>query len=242
MIPQRPDTHLPDLIRTQHNKFHRKGETSMKKIAFIALAAALTSLGATADTIVTSKTYVDTTRQAKITPATTGSVATYNGQDTNGGAVFSSKAVFSSTTVGDYNSTNNAGDIPTMGAVMAQINNSTSGILPTGTQNQILQHNGTTWVAETMDATPTASSNNPVTSGGVKTYVDGKVSSAATVSSSSTTTAPNEKAVYDAINTVQTQVTNLAACKHTCASSDGTAVCDLITINCVEPAPAGNQN
>lgn len=209
----------------------------MKKIAFIALAAALTSLGATADTIVTSKTYVDTTTQPKIssTSADNGKVPVISGQTTYGASTFTPKAVFSSTTASAYTSSN-AGDLATMGAVMAQINNSTSGILPTGTQNQILQHNGTEWVAKAMDATPTASSNNPVTSGGVRAYVDGKVSSAATVSSSSNTTAPNEKAVYDLVNPIQTAVTTLQNCKHTCASSDpnNSSLCDLITINCVE--------
>ncbi len=211
----------------------------MKKIAFIALAAALTSLGATADTIVTSKTYVDTTRQPKITPATTGHVVIYNGTDSANGnaAILSDKAVYDGTTT--YNETTNAGDLATMGAVISRINNIAG--LPTGTQNQILQHDGTTWVAKAMDATPTASSNNPVTSGGVKTYVDGKVSSAATVSNSSTTTAPNEKAVYDLVNPIQTAVTTLQNCTHTCASSDGgTTPCDLITINCVQGEPAGN--
>lgn len=216
----------------------------MKKIAFIALAAALTSLGATADTIVTSKTYVDTTRQPTITPATTGHVVIYNGTDSANGnaAILSSQAVFSNTNAASYTSTN-AGDLATMGAVMAQID--TVAGLPTGTQNQILQHNGTTWVAKAMDATPTASSNNPVTSGGVRTYVDGKVSSAATVSSSSTTTAPNEKAVYDLVNPIQTAVTTLQNCTHTCASSDPTNApnaCDLITINCVQGETTGSGN
>lgn len=265
----------------------------MKKIAFISLAAIMTSLAASADTIVTSKTYVDARDDLRV-PINQG-VGTNNAN------------------VGKTLVVNGQGNLE-LGTV--------SGLLPSGSNNQILQHNGTTWVAETMDSTPTASSTNPVTSGGVytavdakqnkldannattypngslvaygttagtptakkivtavaqngtdiptdgavytalsgkqdtltfdstptasstnpvtsggvKTYVDGKVSSASTVSSSSTTTAPNEKAVYDLVSPIQTAVTNLQSCTHTCASSDGTAVCDLITINCVEPA------
>lgn len=248
----------------------------MKKLAFISLAAIMASFVASADTIVTSKTYVDNKdnlKQNAITAGTAGSLVTYVGTTTtNGGANLGEQAVFSSTTASSYDSTNDASKIPTMGAVMAQISNSASGVLPSATANQVLQYNATNsaWESTTMDSaptsasvkpvtsggvytalsgkqdtltfdsTPTASSTNPVTSGGVKTYVDGKVSSASTVSSSSTTTAPNEKAVYDLVSPIQTAVTNLQGCTHTCASSDGTAVCDLITINCVQTASQSN--
>lgn len=53
--------------------------------------------------------------------------------------------------------------------------------LPSGTSNQVLQHNGTSWTATTMDSAPTASSNKPVTSGGVKTAVDAKQTKPASV-------------------------------------------------------------
>ena len=66
----------------------------------------------------------------------------------------------------------------------------------------------------------------------VQQYVDAKVSSSSSISDTSTTTAPNEKAVYDAINTVQSAVDTLASCTHTCADS----TCDLITISCVNLA------
>lgn len=178
----------------------------MKKIAFIALAAALTSLGATADTIVTSKTYVDTTRQAKITPADTGTLATYNGQDTNGGAVFSSTAVHSANT---YTAGTDANKIPTMGAVMAQINRIAG--LPSGANGNALRHNGTSWVAQAV-------------------YSD--------ASSYTAGTDADKLVTASALNTVKTAVDTLQNCKHTCASSDpnNSNLCDLITINCVEPA------
>jgi len=52
-------------------------------------------------------------------------------------------------------------------------------------------------------------------------------------------------AVYDAINTVQTAVTALQACTHTCVSSDPTnnpTRCDLITINCVDSGSGSGSN
>ena len=147
----------------------------MRKVGFFALLTALASLGANADTVVTSKTYVDATRQAKITPATTGTVATYNGTDSNGGAIFSSKNVYSDTTASNYVDSTHSSYLPTMGAVMAQINGATASVLPSGSANQMLQHNGTSWTAVSVDTTPTANHNQPVTSGGVKTYVDSAV-------------------------------------------------------------------
>ena len=48
---------------------------------------------------------------------------------------------------------------------------------------------------------------------------------------------PTAKAVYDYVNPIQTAVTALQSCTHTCTSSDPTNApnaCDLITINCVE--------
>lgn len=152
----------------------------MKKIAFISLAAIMTSLAASADTIVTSKTYVDNRdnlKQNAITAGTAGSLVTYVGTTTtNGGANLGEQAVFSSTTASSYNSTNDASKIPTMGAVMAQISNSASGVLPSATANQVLQYNATSsaWESTTMDSAPTSASVKPVTSGGVYTAVDAK--------------------------------------------------------------------
>ena len=260
----------------------------MKKLVFVSLAAIMASFAASADTVVTSKTYVDTKMQSKMATGSANEIPVYTGSlsDTNA-PTFSPRAIHSATT---YTVGTDDNKIPTMGAVMAQINSSTSTILPTGTSNQMLQHDGTSWAAVsidtaptadhtqpvtsggvytalsgkqdtltfdntptensnnpvksggvytalaakqdtlTFDNTPTANSDNPVKSGGIKTYADGKVSSATTISTTSTTTAPNEKAVSDAIGAVQTQVTTLANCKHTCADSG----CTLINVTCVD--------
>ena len=232
----------------------------MKKLVFVSLAAIMASFAASADTVVTSKTYVDTKMQSKMATGSANEIPVYTGSlsDTNA-PTFSPRAIHSAST---YTTGTDDNKIPTMGAVMAQINNSASNILPTGTSNQMLQHNGTSWTAVsidtaptadhtqpvtsggvytalsgkqdtlTFDNTPTENSNNPVKSGGIKTYADGKVSSATTISTTSTTTAPNEKAVSEAIGAVQTQVTTLANCKHQCTDSN----CTLINVTCVEAA------
>ena len=242
----------------------------MKKLVFVSLAAVMASFAASADTVVTSKTYVDTKMQSKMATGDANSIPVYTGSlsDTNA-PTFSPRAIHSATS---YSDSTDANKIPTMGAVMAQITGHEVQ-LPTGTPNSVVLYNGegkigaeraiattlgTDTTATTLpttgavvaglngkqntltfDNTPTANSNNPVKSGGIKTYVDGKVSSATTISTTSTTTAPNEKAVSDAIGAVQTQVTTLANCKHTCTSSDPTNHsdwCDLITVTCVEAA------
>lgn len=246
----------------------------------------MTSLAASADTIVTSKTYVDARDDLRV-PINQG-VGTNNAN------------------VGKTLVVNGQGNLE-LGTV--------SGLLPSGSNNQILQHNGTTWVAETMDSTPTASSTNPVTSGGVYTAVDAKQNkldannattypngslvaygtTAGTPTAKKIVTAvaqngtdiPTDGAVYTALSgkqdnlggganadkvvtatstagtvtytaidttptqnssnlitsgavySVKSQVDALAACTHTCASSDPTNspnACDLITISCVEPA------
>ena len=70
-----------------------------------------------------------------------------------------------------YNSTQNATNIPTMGAVMAAIG---ANGLPSATDNQVLQYTNGAWISVTMDSAPTASSTKPVTSGGVYTAVSAK--------------------------------------------------------------------
>jgi hypothetical protein len=217
------------------------------------------SFGAFADTIVTSKTYVDSKdnlKQNAITAGTAGSIVTYLGTTTtNGGANLGEKAVLSGTT---YDSNTDADKIPTMGAVMAQISSSAASVLPTGTANQILQHNGTNWAADTMDSAPTASSNKPVTSGGVYTAVDAKqnkldannstanpngslvaygttagtpaVKKIVTTVAANGTDIPTDGAVFSAVDAVQQSVTALQNCKHVCHDSD----CTLIDVQCVE--------
>ena len=237
----------------------------MKKLAFISLAAIMASFAASADTIVTSKTYVDSTRQAKITPATTGTLATYNGQDANGGAVFSSTEVHSANT---YTATD-ANKIPTMGAVMAQIQNSAV-TLPTGTANTVVLYNnngaiGAERAIATTLGTDTSATTLPTT-GAVVTGLNGKqdnlggtVGGASTAGKVVTATANagtvgytaidttvtdgssnlvTSNAVYDAIDTVQTAVTALQNCTHTCADQG----CTLITVSCVDAYQAPSNS
>lgn len=233
----------------------------MKKLVFVSLAAVMASFAASADTIVTSKTYVDTKMQSKMATGSANEIPVYTGSlsDTNA-PTFSPRAIHSGDT---YTAGTDANKIPTMGAVMAQI--TTNAVqLPTGTAGSVVLYDangeigaeraiattlGTDTTATTLpttgavvtglnskqdtltfDNTPTANSDNPVKSGGIKTYADGKVSSATTISTTSTTTAPNEKAVSEAIGAVQTQVTALQNCKHECADSD----CTLINVTCVD--------
>lgn len=239
----------------------------MKKLVFVSLAAVMASFAASADTIVTSKTYVDTKMQSKMATGSANEIPVYTGSlsDTNA-PTFSPRAIHSGDT---YTAGTDANKIPTMGAVMAQINNSASTVLPTGTSNQMLQHNGTSWTAVSIDTAPTADHTQPVTSGGVYTALSGKYDAsnpsgyqanvlegvqvagtdqqitnkkvnlgaaagkgaATTVSSTSTDSdVATAKAVYDAVNVVQTQVTALQNCKHECADSD----CTLINVTCVD--------
>ncbi len=190
----------------------------MKKLAFISLAAIMASFVASADTIVTSKTYVDTKdnlKQNAITAGTAGSLVTYVGTTTtNGGANLGEQAVFSSTTASSYNSTNDASKIPTMGAVMAQITSS----VPSGTANNV--------------ATYDAQGKLSATGRGV--YSD--------VSSYTAANDADKLVAASALNAVKTAVDTLKNCTHTCASSDPTNApnaCDLITINCVQTASQG---
>ena len=75
--------------------------------------------------------------------------------------------------------TDSSNNLVTSGGVYSALQSAVSSIhgLPSGSANQVLQYNGTTsaWESTTMDTTPTQSSVKPVTSGGVKTYVDSAV-------------------------------------------------------------------
>ena len=191
----------------------------MKKLAFISLAAIMASFAASADTIVTSKTYVDSKdnlKQNAITAGAANSVALYTGTTTtNGGADFTSRNLYSDTTASNYVANTHSTYIPTMGAVMAQITSS----VPSGTANNV--------------ATYDAQGKLSATGRGV--YSD---------ASSYTAANDADKLVAaSALNTVKTAVDTLQNCTHTCASSDPTNApnaCDLITINCVQTASQGN--
>lgn len=239
----------------------------MKKLAFISLAAIMTSLAASADTIVTSKTYVDTKdnlKQNAITAGTAGSIVTYIGTTTeNGGANLGEVAVHSANT---YTAGTDDNKIPTMGAVMAQIQSSAV-TLPTGTANTVVLYDangaiGAERAIATTLGTDTTATTLPTT-GAVVTGLNGKQATIPATGTNSATAGDTvvtytstagtigERGIYSdasqytvgtdanklvtasALNTVQNAVTALEGCTHTCASSDGTAVCDLITINCV---------
>lgn len=257
----------------------------MKKLGLISLAAVMASFAASADTVVTSKTYVDAQdnlKQNAITAGAANSVALYTGTTTtNGGADFTSRNLYSDTTAANYVAGTHSTYIPTMGAVMAQISNSASSVLPSGTSNQMLQHDGTEWTAVSVDTTPTENHTQPVTSGGVYTALSAKydasnpkgyqanvlegvqvngtnltitdkkvnlgAAAGKSVETAISSTAANNtddelttaKAVYDYVNPIQSAVTTLQGCTHTCTSSDPTNspdACDLITINCVTTA------
>lgn len=291
----------------------------MKKIGLFALLTALTSLVAKADTIVTSKTYVDAKVQAQ--GSATGSILNSQSPDDkapSSKAVYTALQAVSSATQNvkaNWDETNSSSDayilnkptitntasditgavatdtkeLPTTYAVQQYVDSAVAGVasshtytgdettvhlntannqfsaktgavssnattLTTGadvynalndttnnhsnfqtyssTENQISNGSGG-WKA--LDTQITTSNGAPTTTA-VKTYVDAKVSSAASISTS-TTTAPNEKAVHDALDSLQSSVTALQSCTHTCTSSDPTnapSACDLITINCVE--------
>jgi len=235
----------------------------MKKLVFVSLAAVMASFAASADTIVTSRTYVDTKMQSKIAAGAANNIPVYTGtlSDTNA-PTFSPRAIHSATT---YSSDTDADKIPTMGAVMAQITQ-----LPTGTEGSIVLYGTggalggderaivtTLGTNASADEIPTAGAvvtglndkQNKLSANNANTYPNGSlVAYGTTAGTPSTkkivtrvvengTDIPTDGAVYSAVNAVQQQVTQLAACKHTCASSDPTNspnACDLITIDCVE--------
>ncbi len=92
----------------------------MKQALFIgAIASILTINSVLADTVVTSRNYVDTQdalKQDKITAGTTGSVVTYNGAQ-NGQTQFSERGIFNPETDFDFNNnevaTGHEGDLVT---------------------------------------------------------------------------------------------------------------------------------
>ncbi len=85
-----------------------------------------------ADTIVTSKSYVDNRdalKQDKITAGTTGNVVTYNGTQ-NGQAQFSERAIFDPATGFDENQevvSGHEGDLVTAGVILPAVSNIVSG-------------------------------------------------------------------------------------------------------------------
>ena len=91
----------------------------------IGAIASIISTVALADTIVTSKNYVDTQdalKQDKITAGTTGNVVLYNGTQ-NGQTQFTGRAIYDG--ANDYDSTTDVDKLITAGAVDAMISSST---------------------------------------------------------------------------------------------------------------------
>lgn len=231
----------------------------MKKLVFVSLAAVMASFAASADTVVTSKTYVDTKMQSKMATGSANEIPVYTGSlsDTNA-PTFTPRAIHSAST---YTTGTDDNKIPTMGAVMAQITGHEVQ-LPTGTPNSVVLYNGEGKIGAeraiaTTLGTDTTATTLPTT-GAVVTELNGKqdnlggtVGGASTAGKVVTATATagtvgytaidttvtngssnlvTSDAVYDAIDTVQTQVTTLANCKHQCADSG----CTLINVTCVD--------
>ena len=98
-----------------------------KVLLFGAIASVLTINSVLADTIVTSRGYVDAQdalKQDKITAGTTGNVVLYNGTS-NGQTQFTGRAIYDGTN--DYDETTDANKLITAGAVSTMTPN-----LPTG--------------------------------------------------------------------------------------------------------------
>lgn len=190
----------------------------MKKLVFVSLAAVMASFAASADTIVTSKTYVDSKdnlKQNAITAGAANSVALYTGTTTtNGGADFTSRNLYSDTTASNYVAGTHATYIPTMGAVMAQIQNSAV-TLPTGTAGSVVLYDangkigGERAIARAL-GTDTTATTLPTT-GAVVTELNGKqdnlggtVGGASTAGKVVTATATAGTVGYTAIDTTVT--------------------------------------
>lgn len=141
-----------------------------------------------------------------------------------------------------------AAKIPTANAVKTYVDSQASSVatnILNGTQSttdttHALTNAATTTALNGKQATIPATGTNSATAGTtVITYTGtaGQIGERGIYSDASSYTAgtdANKLVAASALNTVQTAVTALQNCTHTCASSDGgTTPCDLITINCV---------
>ena len=113
-----------------------------KKTLFIGALASIIAINSVlADTVVTSRNYVDTQdalKQDKITAGTTGNVVTYNGTQ-NGQAQFSERAIFNPETGFDENGdvvSGHEGDLVTAGFIVPDVNNIYNQITDLGDQIQ----------------------------------------------------------------------------------------------------------
>ena len=126
-------------------------------LTFGAIASVLTINSVMADTVVTSRNYVDTQdalKQDKITAGTTGSVVTYNGTQ-NGQAQFSERAIFDPNTNFDFENnevaTGHEGDLLDAGSIfpdLVRMSNDIQDIqdnmpiMPTGERDTVVMYNG----------------------------------------------------------------------------------------------------
>lgn len=208
----------------------------MRKTTLVSMIALLTPFIGWADTVVTSKTYVDAKVSSSDSISSTSTTTAPNEAAVYGALQSAQSAVNNVlTSVVSDNDTTHA---PTGDAVYDAL---------AGKQGNI---GGSTDSGKAVIATETAgtvayktinsavdNTDNLITAGAVKTYADSKVSSSNTISSTSTTTAPNEAAVYGRISSVESSVTSLQSdvtalqgCTHACANT----ACDLITVSCVD--------
>ena len=115
-------------------------------LTFGAIASILTINSVLADTVVTSRGYVDTQdalKQDKITAGTTGSVVTYNGAQ-NGQTQFSERAIFDPETNFDYENnevaTGHEGDLVTAESIFPAVGSLYQS--QTGPENTVVMYNG----------------------------------------------------------------------------------------------------
>ena len=116
--------------------------------------------------------------------------------------------------------------------------------LPAGTAaNQMLQYDATNseWDVVNIDTTPTANNTVPVTSGGVKTYVDGKITQTLTTA---TATAPSENTVKTALEGKQTKptsgVANGKVLTYTGTDANASVSAAYVTVPVAAGAPSTN--
>ena len=201
----------------------------MKKTGLFAIVAALTSIGAHADTIVTSKTYVDAKVSSSSTISNVNTTTAPNEKAVYDALQSAQSAASNILTqvISDTDTTH----APSGDAVYDALAGKQNNLGGSGNNGKAVIATDTAGTVNYKTIkTAVDSSSDLITAGAVKTYADSKVSTSTTVSNTDSTTAPNQKAVYDAIGAVQSSVTALQSCTHTCANT----ACDLITVSCVD--------
>ncbi len=116
-----------------------------KSVSLIAFATVLGAFGgayaaAGDNTIVTSKAYVDNTKQEKITGHAANAADSLLTDSATDGTV-QKRAIFNDTAA-NYDSTTQSTQIPTMGAVMSAISSDSQSPIPAGTNGYLATHSG----------------------------------------------------------------------------------------------------